>query len=111
MKKETGINLELLKKYVSELEKSLVLADKIKDTEIEGAIPKEYLTELCKGQGLVIGIVQEATLLAGDFKRVIQGSTTGASFGQSDLEDLMTKLANGIAPEKTPPKTGGGLKN
>lgn len=105
---DTGINLVFLEKLVDELKKSLVLAGQIKAATIEGEIPKEYLIELCKGRGLAQGISDEANLLCGDFKRLVQYATSGAG---GEMEALLNKLTTG-GINNVPPKTGsGGFNN
>jgi|WetSurMetagenome_2_1015567.scaffolds.fasta_scaffold376461_2 hypothetical protein len=61
----TKINLSLLKKFLSELETNLTVADTIRDSEGD---PKEYLVEMAKASGLATSVMQEAQLIVGDIK-------------------------------------------
>jgi len=90
MSKNVKIDLKLLKKFVSELELNLSVADGI---HVAKGDVSDYLVELAKSAGLALSISQEATMLVGDINKQmmkIQNPSAGGElleklFGGSDI--------------------------
>ena len=81
------VNLDVLKRLVSELETSLVQAEGIAKTE-----KLDYVVELSKASGLAAGILTEAGLLMQD----IQYLVTGINGPPSSKQELLDKLLGGL---------------
>ena len=84
MAEKAKINLELLKKLVSELDKSLQAADAIPKTD-----PLDHITELARASGVAGVIMQEAHLLVKDIYALMhlyQGSSPASE------TDVMSEL-------------------
>jgi hypothetical protein len=82
---KTSVDLTLLKRYVSELEASLSLAEKVV------ADKQEYAVEMSKASGLASGITIEAALLIGD----INAATVGKLPPKLDsMQDILKELKN-----------------
>jgi hypothetical protein len=76
-KKPGKVNLDLIKKLVSELEKSVETADSI-STEDNANDVVEYIAELARASGLAGVVMQEAHMLVKDLYtlvRLVQGPT------------------------------------
>jgi hypothetical protein len=86
------VNLDLLKKLVSGLEKSLGTAEAMNP---ETGDVTEYIAELARASGLAGVIAQEAGMLVKDIYTLVRMSTmsTGASEG-----DVMAELDKLFAP-------------
>lgn len=92
------INLSLLKQLVSELETALTLAENIrKDPDRP---PTDYVIEMSKAVGLVMGVNLESSMLVGDFQTVMQ-NVTGAS-KQDNLKNLLSYLKDLKGGDKPP---------
>ncbi len=100
------INLNLLKKLVSQLEATLDKADKIK--EAEGDVV-EYVVDLSMATGLAAGIMSEAGMLIGDIQGTVLSLQSPAAIksiaGQADLLDKL------FAPNKSGNDRGSGSAN
>lgn len=96
MPKRDKVNLDLLKKLVSELESALTIAEGHPDNDGKG-----YIAELAKASGLASVVSQEAYLVVKDIYTLIKLSTSGAPTG--DMDSLMSEL------EKAYQGKGGGM--
>lgn len=76
MKESPKLDLALLKKYISELEKSLDHCYELRDEFIAEGSKKEtsdkFNIEVSKTTGLLAGISHESTLLANDLSKLVQ---------------------------------------
>lgn len=97
MSKTGKIDLTLLKKFVAELENSLVVADGIRVAEGD---QQDYLVELAKASGLSFSLSQEATMLVGDIQKQMMHIQNPA--GKSDILEKLFGSVPGSDP------TGGG---
>ncbi len=87
------INLDLLKRMVSELETSLEKAKEIKaKPTAENRI--DWVVEMNKATGLAAGVLTEAGMLMGDIQHLVAGITGGAS--ESTKQDFIKQLLGGI---------------
>ncbi|HEY5268685.1 MAG TPA: hypothetical protein VII94_06235 [Candidatus Saccharimonadales bacterium] len=84
---KSKINLDVLKRLVSELETSLTQAESIAKAE-----KLDYVVEMSKASGLAAGILTEAGLLMQD----IQFLVTGANGPPSNKQELLEKLLGGF---------------
>jgi hypothetical protein len=80
------IDLELLKRFVSELEGTLASADKIKLDK--SAEKHAYTLEMSRAMGLIAGMMSECGLLMGDLQTLV--SQSGSPL--INKEDLLSKL-------------------
>lgn len=80
-----NIDLSLLKRLVNELENSLNLSMKIKETNNSA----DFIVEMAKTAGIAAGIVKEASLLVGDIAQV-------ASAPISKLSDLTGMMSTSV---------------
>jgi hypothetical protein len=87
------VNLELLKRLVSELETALEGSEAIRAAE---GNPQDYIVEMSKSMGLCSGIVQEASLLIVDISSLVKSVSAPAPKKESLLDFLSgTKLSGG----------------
>ena len=89
------VDLDLLKKLVSELEASLTAAEGIKERKDN---VKDYIVELSKAQGLAAGVMKESSLLIMDIQALVSSVQAPSSKG-----DLISQLLG--------PLKGGGNTN
>ena len=82
------VNLDLLKKLVSNLEASLTTTEAMNN---ESDVT-EYIVELARGAGLAGAIVQEAGMLVKDIFTLIKISSMPASGSESDMMAELDKL-------------------
>jgi len=68
------VDLNLLKRLVSELESSLNMAD----TLLVNTEKTEYVVEMNKASGLATGVMTEAALLITDIQFLVQGGSVPA---------------------------------
>jgi len=85
MAKKDKVNLDLLKKLVSELESILTIAEAHPETDVKG-----YVAELAKASGLASVVSQEAYMVVKDIYTIIKLSTSGPPAG--DVDNLMSEL-------------------
>lgn len=77
------IDLSILKKLVTALEEQIAVSEKSKSGSAD------YITELSKASGIALGIVQEATLLAGDLQTLSRKASAPAP---DFLDKILGKL-------------------
>ena len=85
-----GIDLTLLKKFLSELDNAVNTAETLRAGE--GDTKELVLVELAKATGLAASVMQEASMVVGDIQRQmmkLQNPTPGGS------SDLISKLFGG----------------
>ena len=80
------VDLTLIKKLVDELDKTISLSEKIK----ESSDNNEYIIEMSKGIGLCSGIVSEGTMLIADIAELL--STASGPPSDSKTSSLINKL-------------------
>ena len=88
-KKPARVNLDLLKKLVSELEKSIEVADLI---EVNEASITDYITELARASGLAGVIMQEANMLVKDIYTQVRLAQGPAPVSEADIMTEIDKL-------------------
>lgn len=86
---KSKIDLDIIKRLVSELEASVNRAEDIKASADDKI---EWIVELNKAAGLVMGIMTESTLLLGD----IQYTVAGGPANPSAKNEFMDKLIGGL---------------
>lgn len=87
------IDLTLLKRLVSQLEKELDACERIKNDETGELV--DFIIEMSKSAGLVTGIIQESSLLIGDIQSIVKVSQhPGAQ--QSKPSDYLEKILGGL---------------
>ncbi len=84
---KTKVNLDVLKRLVSELETSLTHAESVAKAQ-----NLDYIVELSKAGGLAAGILTEA----GGLMQDIQFLVTGGSGPTSKQQELLDKLLGGL---------------
>jgi len=100
MAKNVKIDLTLLKKFVSELELNLTVADGI---QVAKGDVSDYLVEMAKSAGLALSISQEATMLVGDINKQMMKIQNPSAGGE-----LLAKLFGGDVPPGGGPLGGSG---
>lgn len=85
---KSKVDLDLLKRLVSELESALSVADGIK-TDV-GSQKNEYVVEMSKAIGFAAGIMAEAGMLMGDIQHTVQQA--GAPPVSPDFSKLLNFL-------------------
>jgi hypothetical protein len=83
------VNLDLLKKLVSGLEKSLGTAEAMNP---ETGDITEYISELARASGLAGVIAQEAGMLVKDIYTLVRMSTMSAGAPEGDIMAELDKL-------------------
>ena len=83
-----GVDLTVLKRLVSELEKELATADSLK---LAGD-KVEWIIALNKATGLATGVMTESGLLMGDIQLMAVGNQQPSGTQAGILEKLMTGL-------------------
>ena len=86
---KSKIDLDIIKRLVSELEASINRAEDIKAAAGDKI---EWIVELNKASGLAAGIVSEGALLIGDIQYTVQGGPPSGSVKQ----DFMEKILGGL---------------
>lgn len=81
------VNLDTLKRLVSELELSLTQAENIAKAE-----KLDYIVELSKASGLAAGVLTEAGLLMQDIQHLV----TGVNMPPSSKQELLDRLLGGL---------------
>lgn len=96
------VDLSLIKKFISELEESLNVAEAIRETS-----SNDYIVEMSKSYGLASGAAAEATALMGDIQAMVKAQ------GILAVQALMQPLIDAENAEVKPPKgsKGGGGVN
>ena len=82
------VNLEILKRLVSELEVLLAHADKIQEAASIQSVSSdrvEWVVEMNKASGLAAGIMSEGGLLMGDIQYLVQGGAANPAAKDSTL--------------------------
>ena len=90
-KKPAKVNLDLLKKLVSELERSLDAADLF---EVNEVTVTDYITELARASGLAGVVMQEANMLVKDIYTLVRLAQGPAPVSESDAMAEIEKLFN-----------------
>lgn len=85
--KDARVNLDILKKFVGELELLVEAANRMADNKDQHDV-KDYLTELAKASGLAAAVAGEATLVVGDIKQIIKMNSATVPAGKAD-DDLL----------------------
>jgi hypothetical protein len=93
---QARVNLDLLKKLVSELEKSLETADSISNADVTS-----HIAELARASGLAGVIMQESGMLVKDIYTLIKMASGGAPISETEVMGELEKLFGGGTP---PPK-------
>ena len=88
-KKTDKVNLDLLKKLVSELEKSLEVASLIEPSESSAM---EYITEMARASGLAGVVMQEANLLVKDIYTLVRLASTPSPVAEADVMSEIDKI-------------------
>jgi hypothetical protein len=101
MAKNVKVDLTLLKKFVSELELNLTVADGI---QVAKGDVSDYLVEMAKSAGLALSISQEATMLVGDINKQMMKIQNPSAGGE-----LLEKLFGGDVPPGGPLGGSGGF--
>jgi len=96
MSDKAKINLSLLKKLVSELEKSVELLEGIPIDKEEGLV--NYITEVARASGLAGIVVQEAKMLVKDMYTLIQLASGPTPPSESDVIAELDKMFRGGPP-------------
>lgn len=92
MNKPIKIDLTILKRLTTELEASLLTAEKIAmNTAITSNDKVEYIVEMTKASGFSTGVMQEAMMLVGD----IQHAMTGDGPSNYNAKELLNKVMGG----------------
>ena len=92
--KEVKVSLELLKKFVTELETQMKVSETILSEKKEGTV-NDYVIEMSKAMGLAAGIAKEATLLVADCRAAIKVNASPSNAASDDLADLLGALGGG----------------
>ena len=87
--KDVKVNLDLLKKFVGDLELLVEAANRMAENKEQHDV-KDYLTEMAKASGLAAAVAGEATLVVGDIKAIIKMNSAAAPVGKDD--DLLSLL-------------------
>jgi len=104
MAKKDEVNLELLKKLVSELESVLTVANNHPEADVKG-----YVAELAKASGLASVASQEAYMVTKDIYTVIKRSTAGAP--QGDMDSFLSEIEKAYSGGKGGSQGGFGGAN
>jgi hypothetical protein len=96
MASKAKVNLDLLKRLVSELEKSLDAADAISSDPDANS----YVTELARASGLASVIMQESSMLVKDVYILIQQSSGGGAPSEGEVMAELSKLFGGPPPKR-----------
>ena len=87
MSKKKIADLTLVKKMVAELEQALTVAEAQREKQED---LDEFIIQLARCSGFVVGISQEATMLLGDLSNAARNPTP--------KEDLLSKLMDSLKP-------------
>lgn len=85
------VNLELLKKLVDSLEKTVNGAEELRENNVQ-----DYIIEMSKATGLATSTMLEATALVSDIQNAIAATQSPTASSKSDpLVKLLTGLKGG----------------
>ncbi len=87
---KSKINLDIVKRLLSELE---IMVDRAEAIKVSGGDKIDWMIELNKASGLASGIMTEGALLMGDIQSELQGGAVNA-------EAALGKLLSGIKGPK-----------
>ena len=90
------VNLDLLKKLVSELEKSLDAADAISSD----ADTTNYVAELARASGLASVVMQEGSMLVKDVYTLIKLASGPGQPSEGEVMAELEKLFGGAPPKR-----------
>lgn len=92
--KVTNVNLDLLKKLVSELDALILSSENLKKSSVFDK--DQYLVELSKAAGVCSGIFQESALLVADIASCASSMNNSNESLKTDLSDLFPPLKGNV---------------
>jgi hypothetical protein len=92
--KVTNVNLDLLKKLVSELDALILSSEALKKESIFDK--DQYLVELSKAAGVCSGIFQESALLVADIASCASSMNNSNESLKTDLSELFPPLKGNV---------------
>lgn len=93
MKTNQIVDLSLLLRLVSELEKIVGNAANIHNSDADS---QEYLIEISKAIGLCSSLSQEAILLVGDMAHLFSKKNASANTESNELENILVNKKKGL---------------